>query len=317
VPYVLRRAILVIPTLIGISFLAFAFSNLAPGDPAEQLLRRTSDRPPTPTEIADKRQELGLDRSLVAQYVTWAGRAAQGDLGTSYATRRPVVSELRHRIPFTLQLTVLAALLALVIAVPLGIVSALYRNRFVDQLARLVSLAGASVPSFWLGLSLIVLFAVRLSLVPVAGRGGLNSYLLPVVTLAVSPAATLSRFTRSTMLEVLDDDYMRTARAKGLSAWRAVVGHGVRNAMVPMLTAFSISVGHLLAGTVIVETIFVWPGVGKLALDAIQQRDYPMIQGFILYAGATFAAINLLVDLAYGVIDPRISAQSSAPGGTA
>lgn len=316
-PYVLRRVVLVIPTLVGISFLAFAFANLAPGDPAEQLLRRTSDRPPTSAEVAEKRGELGLDRSLVAQYVTWAGRAVQGDLGTSYATRRPVVSELRHRIPFTLQLTVLAALLALVIAVPLGIVSALYRNRFVDQLARLVSLAGASVPSFWLGLSLIVLFAVRLSLVPVAGRGGLQSYILPVITLAVSPAATLSRFTRSTMLEVLDDDYMRTARAKGLSAWRAVVGHGLRNAMVPMLTAFSISVGHLLAGTVIVETIFVWPGVGKMALDAIQQRDYPMIQGFILYAGATFAAINLLVDLAYGVIDPRISAQSSAPGGVA
>ena len=316
-PYVLRRALLVIPTLVGISFLAFAFSNLAPGDPAEQLLRRTSDRPPTPAEVTEKRQELGLDRSLVAQYVTWAGRAAQGDLGTSYSTRRPVVSELRHRIPFTLQLTVLAALLALVIAVPLGIVSALYRNRFVDQLARLVSLAGASVPSFWLGLSLIVLFAVRLSLVPVAGRSGLQSYILPVVTLAVSPAATLSRFTRSTMLEVLEDDYMRTARAKGLSARRAVVHHGVRNALVPMLTAFSISVGHLLAGTVIVETIFVWPGVGKLALDAIQQRDYPMIQGFILYAGATFAAINLLVDVAYGVIDPRISAQSSVPGGTA
>jgi ABC-type dipeptide/oligopeptide/nickel transport system permease component len=162
-----------------------------------------------------------------------------------------------------------------------------------------------------------VLFSVRLSLVPVAGRGGLDSYVLPVITLAVSPAATLSRFTRSTMLEVLDDDYMRTARAKGLSAWRAVVRHGVRNAMVPMLTAFSISVGHLLAGTVIVETIFVWPGVGKLALDAIQQRDYPMIQGFILYAGAMFAAINLLVDLAYGVIDPRISARSGAPGGVA
>jgi peptide/nickel transport system permease protein len=317
VPYVLRRALLVIPTLLGISFLAFAFANLAPGDPAEQLLRRTSDRPPTLSEVAEKREELGLDKSLVAQYVTWAGRAATGDLGISYATRRPVVSELRHRIPFTLQLTVLAALLALLIAVPLGIVSALYRNRFVDQLARLGSLAGASVPSFWLGLSLIVLFSVRLSLVPVAGRGGLDSYLLPVITLAVSPAATLSRFTRSTMLEILADDYMRTAKAKGLSPWRVVVNHGLRNAMVPMVTAFSISVGHLLAGTVIVESIFVWPGVGKLSLDAIQQRDYPMIQGFILYAGATFAAINLLVDVAYGVIDPRISARSTAPAGAA
>jgi ABC-type dipeptide/oligopeptide/nickel transport system permease component len=161
-----------------------------------------------------------------------------------------------------------------------------------------------------------VLFAVRLSLVPVAGRGSLDSYILPVVTLAVAPAAVLSRFTRSTMLEILEDDYMRTAKAKGLTAWRAVVGHGLRNALVPLLTAFSISLGHLLSGAVIVETIFVWPGVGKLGLDAIAQRDYPMLQGFVLYAGAAFAAINLLVDLAYGAIDPRIAAAGSAPGGS-
>lgn len=305
-PYVLRRAFLVIPTLLGISFLAFALANLAPGDPAEQVLRRTSDRQPTPQEVAEKRDELKLNRPLVTQYVAWAGRAFRGDLGISYATRRPVVSELRHRIPYTLQLTVLAALLALAVAIPAGIISALYRNKLFDQAARILSLAGASMPSFWLALSLIVLFAVRLSMVPVAGRGGWESYVLPIITLAVTPAAVLSRFARSTMLEILDDDYMRTARAKGLTEWRTVVGHGLRNALVPLLTAFSISLGHLLAGAVIVETIFVWPGVGKLALDAIQDRDYPMIQGFVLYAGAAFCFINLLVDLAYGVIDPRI-----------
>ena len=314
--YVLRRCLLVIPTLLGISFLAFAMANLAPGDPAEEYIRRISDRPPTPQEVRQVREEFGLGGSLVEQYGSWAGRAVQGDLGISYSTRRPVTSELGHRIPFTLQLTVLAAGLALLIALPLGIVSALYRNRLVDQLARLTSLAGASMPSFWLGLSLIVLFAVRLSMVPVAGRGGFDSYILPVVTLAVAPAAVLSRFTRSTMLEILDDDYMRTAHAKGLTAWRAVVNHGLRNALVPLLTAFSISLGHLLSGAVIVETIFVWPGVGKLGLDAIQQRDYPMIQGFVLYAGAAFAAINLLVDLAYGAIDPRISTAGSGEGGT-
>jgi peptide/nickel transport system permease protein len=315
VPYALRRAFLVIPTLLGISFLAFALANLAPGDPAEQVLRRTSDRQPTPREVAEKREELKLNRPLVTQYVAWAGRALRGDLGISYATRRPVVTELRHRLPYTLQLTVMAALLALAIAVPAGIVCALHRNKLFDQAARILSLAGASMPSFWLALSLIVLFAVRLSMVPVAGRGGLNSYVLPVVTLAVTPAAVLSRFTRSTMLEILEDDYMRTARAKGLTEWRTVVGHGLRNALVPLLTAFSISLGHLLAGAVIVETIFVWPGVGKLALDAIQDRDYPMIQGFVLYAGATFAGINLLVDLAYGVIDPRIKRAGTTVAG--
>ena len=171
------------------------------------------------------------------------------------------------------------------------------------------------MPSFWLALSLIVFFAVRLSMVPVAGRGGLDSYVLPVITLAVTPAAVLARFTRSTMLEILDDDYMRTARAKGLTEWRTVLGHGIRNTLVPLLTAFSISLGHLLAGAVIVETIFVWPGVGKLALDAISNRDYPMIQGFVLYAGAAFAAINLLVDLAYGAIDPRIRAAGATVQG--
>ena len=313
--YVLRRCLLVIPTLLGISFLAFAMANLAPGDPATEFLRRISDRQPTPEEVRQVREELRLDRSIVEQYVAWVGRAARGDLGISYSTRRPVTTELGHRIPFTLQLTVLAAGLALLIALPLGIVSALYRNRLVDQLARLTSLAGASMPSFWLGLSLIVLFAVRLSMVPVAGRGGLDSYILPVVTLAVAPAAVLSRFTRSTMLEILDDDYMRTAHAKGLTPWRAVIHHGLRNALVPLLTAFSISLGHLLSGAVIVETIFVWPGVGKLGLDAIQQRDYPMLQGFVLYAGAAFAGINLLVDLAYGAIDPRIASAGRGTGG--
>lgn len=305
--YVLRRILLMVPTLLGISFLAFALATVAPGDPAEQLLRRISDSQPTRQEVLELRQEMGLDRPLALQYASWVGRAVQGDLGISYSTRRPVVSELGHRIPFTLQLTALAALLAVVVALPAGIVSALHRNRLFDQLARVTSLAGASMPSFWLALSLIVLFAVRWSMVPVAGRGGLDSYVLPVVTLAVTPAAVLSRLTRSTMLEILDDDFMRTARAKGLTEWRAVVGHGLRNALVPLLTAFSVSLGHLLAGAVIVETIFVWPGVGKLALDAISNRDYPVIQGFVLYAGATFAGINLLVDLAYGAIDPRIA----------
>lgn len=313
--YVLRRCLLVIPTLLGISFLAFAMANLAPGDPATEFLRRISDRQPTPEEVRQVREELRLDKSIVEQYGAWVGRAAQGDLGISYSTRRPVTTELGHRIPFTLQLTVLAAGLALLIALPLGIISALYRNRLVDQVARITSLAGASMPSFWLGLSLIVLFAVRLSMVPVAGRGGFESYILPVVTLAVAPAAVLSRFTRSTMLEILDDDYMRTAHAKGLTAWRAVITHGLRNALIPLLTAFSISLGHLLSGAVIVETIFVWPGVGKLGLDAIQQRDYPMLQGFVLYAGAAFAAINLLVDLAYGAIDPRVAAAGRGTGG--
>lgn len=304
--YVLRRLLLVVPTLLGISLLAFALANLAPGDPAEEFLRRTTETPPTPSEVADVRRELGLDRPLPVQYLTWVRKAALGDLGISYSTRRPVVTELAHRIPFTLELAIPAALLALAVALPVGIASALRRNRLADQALRVGSLLGASVPSFWLALLLIVLFSVKLSLLPVAGRGRLASLVLPTIALAVTPAAVLARFTRSTMLETLGEDYVRAARAKGVSWRRVVWRHGLRNSLIPLVTAFGNSLGHLLAGAVVIEAIFVWPGVGRLALDAILQRDYPMIQGFVVYAGAAFVAINLLVDLSYGVIDPRI-----------
>lgn len=304
--YVLRRLLLVVPTLLGISLLAFALANLAPGDPAEEFLRRTTETPPTPSQVADVRRELGLDRPLPVQYLTWVRQAALGDLGISYSTRRPVVTELARRIPFTLELAIPAALLALAVALPVGIASALRRNRLADQALRVGSLLGASVPSFWLALLLIVLFSVKLSLLPVAGRGRLASLVLPTIALAVTPAAVLARFTRSTMLETLGEDYVRAARAKGVSWRRVVWRHGLRNSLIPLVTAFGNSLGHLLAGAVVIEAIFVWPGVGRLALDAILQRDYPMIQGFVVYAGAAFVAINLLVDLSYGVIDPRI-----------
>ncbi len=306
IAYALRRALLLVPTLFGISLLAFALANLAPGDPAEEFLRRTLDRPPTPAEVAAEREELGLDRPLVVQYVSWLAGAARGDLGTSYSSRRPVADELAYRIPFTLELALPAALLALVVAVPVGVVAAVYRNRFTDQVLRVGALMGASIPSFWLGLMLISVFAVRLSLVPVAGRGGFLSMVLPVVTLAVAPAAVLARFTRSTMLETLGEDYLRTAWAKGVRA-RAVIGrHALRNSLVPVVTAFGTSLGHLVGGAVIVEAIFLWPGIGRLTLDAIQQRDYPVIQGVVLYSGAAFVLLNLAVDLSYALIDPRV-----------
>lgn len=310
--YVVRRCLLVIPTLLAISLFAFTLTNLARGDPAEEYARRITDAQPTPAVVAEVRKELGLDRPFVVQYVDWVTDAARGDLGVSYANRRPVASELADRVPPTLHLTVLAAVLALLIALPTGIYSATHRNRFFDHVARLGSLAGASMPSFYLALLLIVLFAVQLGWLPVAGRQGIDSLILPAVTLAVAPAAVLARFTRSTMLEILGEDCIKTARVKGLRHAKVVYVHALRNALVPLLTAFSISLGHLLAGAVIIESIFVWPGVGSLALDAIRQRDIPMIQGFVLYAGAAFAFINLAVDLAYSVIDPRIT-RGAAP----
>ena len=310
--YVVRRVLLVIPTLLGVSFLAFALANLAPGDPAEQFIRRVTDRPPTPEEIVEVRHDLGLDRPLLVQFVRWTWNAAQGELGTSYSSRRPVVDELAHRAPFTLQLAIPAALLALAVALPVGTVCALYRSRPTDQVVRITALAGASMPSFWLALLLILLFAVHLSLVPVAGRGGLSSYALPIATLALEPAALLSRFTRSTMLETLGEDYIRTARAKGLSRWLVVERHALRNALIPVLTYFGTRLGHLMTGAVIVETIFVWPGLGKLTVDAIAARDFPMLQGVVVLAGLTFAIVNLAVDLAYAAIDPRIRLAAEA-----
>ena len=305
--YLLRRILLVVPTLLGVSLLAFALANLTPGDPAEELLRRTTDHPPTPEAVAETRHELGLDRPLAVQYVSWVGDAATGDLGISYGSRRPVKDEILHRVPRTLELAVPAALVALMLALVLGVVSAVNRNRWPDHVVRVVSVAGASMPSFWLALLLIVLFSLRLSLLPVAGReAGIRSLVLPVLTLALAPTAVLARFTRSAMLETLGDDYVRTARAKGLAGWRVVGRHALRNACIPVATAFGTSLGHLVSGAVIVETIFLWPGIGKLAVDAILQRDYPMIQGFTLYAGVAFVAINLVVDLSYGAFDPRI-----------
>lgn len=305
--YALRRVLLLVPTLVGVSLLAFALANLTPGDPAVELVRRTTDQPPTPAEVAEAREELGLNRPLVVQYVSWVAEALSGDLGISYATRRPVRTEIIRRIPFTLELAVPAALVALLLALVLGVVSAVNRNRLTDQLVRVASVMGASMPSFWLALLLIILFSLKLSVLPVAGREqGARSLVLPIATLALAPTAVLSRFTRSTMLETLGDDYIRTARAKGVASWRVVGHHALRNACIPLVTAFGTSLGHLVSGAVIIETIFLWPGVGKLAVDAILQRDYPMIQGFTLYAGFAFVAINLVVDLSYGVIDPRI-----------
>ena len=312
--YALRRLALLIPTLLGISLLAFGLANLTPGDPAETYLRRVLDRQPTPAQVVATREELGLNRPFVVQYLDWVGHAVRGELGVSYSTRRPVVEEIGHRIPFTLELALPAAILALVISIPVGVISAVYRNRLPDQVVRVCSLAGASIPSFWLALLLIGLFAVKFSLVPVAGRQGPASVLLPVFALALTPAAVLARFTRSAMLETLGEDYVRTAKAKGLPGWLVVGRHALRNSLIPVITAFGTTLGHLLVGAVVIESIFIWPGLGKLAIDAILQRDYPMIQGLVLYSGAIFVVINLLIDLSYPLLDPRIRLGSLGKG---
>lgn len=302
----LRRLALLVPTLLGVSLMAFAVADLAPGDPAEEFLYRVLDRPPSAAELAATRADFGLDRPFLVQYASWVGNALQGNLGISYETQRPVVEDIGRRVPFTLELALPAGILALGIALVVGTISALYRNRFIDQVTRIVCLAGASIPGFWLALLLVVLFAVKLSVVPAAGRDGPASLLLPTLALSLPPAAVLARFIRSAMLETLGEEYVRTARAKGLSEALVISRHVMRNSMIAVLTAFTISVGHLLSGAVVIESIFVWPGLGTLALDAIRSRDYPIIQAFVLYAGGLFILINLVVDLSYTLIDPRV-----------
>ncbi len=310
--YALRRVLLVIPTLIGVSLLTFILVQFAPGDPAEQFASRSLARTPSLVEIENARHYLGLDRSLPAQYFGWVSDVLHGDLGRSYSNREPVSTELKRRVPPTLQLAIPAALLALAVAIPAGIICAVKRNRLVDQVVRVASLAGASMPSFWLALVLIIVFAVHLHLTPVAGRGGVRNFILPVATLAVAPMASLTRFIRSAVLEALGSDYVTTARAKGVREALVVGRHALRNSLLTVVTAFGNSFGHMLAGVTVIETIFVWPGAGKLLVDAIAQRDIPMIQAFILYIGVCFAIVNLLVDLSYALIDPRISLKKTS-----
>lgn len=304
--YALRRVLLIVPTLVGLSLIAFALTHVAPGDPAREYVIRITDAPPTPASVDRVREELGLNRPLPVQYVDWLGDALTGDLGISYATRRPVTVEIGRRLRPTVELAVPAAVLSLVIAIPLGTFSGIRRNRVSDQMVRVGAIAGASLPNFYLALLLMGFIAVPLPLFPVAGRHGLASAILPVIVLATGPTAVLTRFTRSAILEVLDEDHVVAARARGLSRLAVLQWHVVRASLLGVLTAFGLSLAALLSGTVIVEGVFAWPGLGRLGLDAIKDRDFPMIQGFVVYSGLLFLVINLVIDLAYGIIDPRV-----------
>ena len=310
--YVARRLLLAIPTLVGLTVLAFSLIVLTPGDPAIELARRRAPSgEATDVDIARARAELRLDRPYAVQLGSWIGDVAHGDLGRSFSTGRPVASELAERIPATAQLAGVALALSVLLALPLGAIAAVRRNSLLDQGLRIGALLGASVPGFFLAYLLIVLFATTLQILPVAGRGSLASVILPAVTLAAGPTAILSRLVRASLLEVLGEDFIRTARSHGLRESVVVARHALPNALLSTVTLIGSLVGHLLAGAVIVETIFAWPGVGKLTVDAISQRDYTMIQGVVLFVGAIFVTINLLIDLSYGVIDPRIRVSGS------
>lgn len=292
--------------LLGVSMLTFGLGTLAPGDPAELILQARMIQP-TAAQIAALRQQLGLDRPLPVQYVIWLRHALEGNLGTSWSTGHRVTGTLVTHLPATAALALSAWLLAVVVALPLGIVSAYRRNSLVDQTARVGALFGASVPSFFLGYMLILVFAVGLKALPVFGYGSPAQMVLPAVTLAVGIAAPMTRLTRSTMLEVLREDYVKMARAKGLARRRLLLRHALPNAVGPVLTQGAMVFAMLLNGTVVVESVFAWPGLGQLAIQAIDAHDYPMIQGFVLLAGVTFVLFNFAADVASTWLDPRIS----------
>lgn len=306
IAYVARRLAYIVPTWVGITLLAFLLSTLAPGDAARQFFIRTNGRPPSAQELAVVRERFDLADPLPQRYLHWLGRAIRGDLGVSYSTGEPVTKELITRFPATLELAVTATLLALLIAIPLGILAAVRRNSVLDQVLRGAALVAASIPGFWLALLLIILFSVRLKILPAFGRGGIDSLILPALALGLSDAAVVARLTRSSLLEVLGQDYITTARAKGISEAAVIVRHGLRNALGAVITEAGLLLAYFLAYSAIVEVIFVWPGIGRLAVGAIGQRDYNMIQGFVVFAGSVFVLINLLVDLAYLWLDPRI-----------
>lgn len=300
--FTVRRLLLTIPVLLGVATLVFALLHLVPGDPAQVMLGEAA----AASDVEELRQKLGLDRPLAAQYLQFIGGLVRGDVGTSFRYGTPVASELAQRLPNTLELALAAMSVAILIAIPLGIVGALYQGRAIDQAAMTVSLVGISMPNFWLGPLLAILFAVMLGWLPVSGTGDWRHLVLPAVTLGAALAAILARMTRASLIEELRELYVLAARARGLSQTRAVLRHALRNSLIPVVTILGLQFGAVLTGTIITETIFAWPGVGRLLIQAINFRDYPLVQGCILFIATTYVLVNLLVDLAYGWLDPRI-----------
>jgi dipeptide transport system permease protein len=329
--FILTRVSLIIPTFIGITLLAFFLIRLVPGDPIETL---AGERGIDPARHEQLRKEYGFDQPVIVQYGIYLSRVLQGDLGKSMITQEPVLSEFTALFPATIELALCAILFALFLGLPAGIIAAVRRNSIFDHGVMGISLAGYSMPIFWWGLILILLFSVQFDLTPVSGRidvlyyiepttgfllidtllsdeegafwSAVRHLILPTIVLGTVPLAVIARMTRSAMLEVLGEDYIRTAKAKGLSRFRIVALHALRNALIPVVTVIGLQVGVLFTGAILTETIFSWPGVGKWLIDAIFRRDYPVLQGGALLLGVVVMGVNLLVDLAYGLINPRI-----------
>jgi ABC-type dipeptide/oligopeptide/nickel transport system permease component len=301
-PFLIRRLLLTIPVLLGVATLVFALIHLVPGDPAQAMLGDGA----SPQDIEQLRERLGLNRPLSAQYVSFMAGLARGDLGVSMRSDQPVTREIFRRIPATAELAFAAMAVAILFAVPLGIAAAVWRDTAVDHGAMTLALAGIAMPNFWLGPLLAIVFAVELGWLPVSGRGSPASLVLPAITLGAGLAAILARMTRASLLDELRELYVLAAAARGASRARVVLRHAFRNSLIPIVTILGLQFGSLLTGAVITETIFAWPGIGRLLIQSISFRDYPLVQGCILLIAVTYVAMNVLTDLAYGLLDPRI-----------
>ncbi|WP_233879483.1 glutathione ABC transporter permease GsiC [Virgibacillus halodenitrificans] len=300
--YVIKRLIGIIPILFLVSIFIFLFVHLIPGDAA----RLVAGQDATLQDVELVRKELGLDQPIYKQYFSFVTGVFQGDLGTSIKTGRPVFDEIAMRFMPTFWLTFWSMIWAVIVGLVIGVISATKRNKWQDYLGMFVAVSGISMPSFWLGLLLIQLFAVQLGWLPTGGLESWKSYILPSITLGSGVAAVVARFSRSSMMDILKDDYIRTGRAKGLNEHKVVWGHGLKNAMIPVVTMTGLQFGFLLGGSVVIETVFSWPGLGRLLIDSVAFRDYPVIQSEMLLFALEFILINLIVDLIYGFLNPQI-----------
>ena len=304
--YVLHRLLMMIPVLLGVTFIVFTLMYFTPGDPVKMILGETAK----PEDVAKLTEQLGLNDPFLVRFFNYIGGiVTRFDFGTSYVTGQPVIKEILTRFPNTALLAVLGVSISVVIGVICGVVAATRQYSIFDNLATALSLIGVSMPSFWLGLMLIVLFAIYFGLLPASGSYGPQYWILPAVTIGTNGAASIMRMTRSSMLEVVRMDYIRTARAKGQSERIVIMYHALKNALIPVVTVIGIQFGNLLGGSVLTETVFAIPGVGKYGIDAIRQRDFPVVQGSVVFLAICFSIVNLLVDILYAYIDPRIASQ--------
>jgi len=308
--YIFKRLLMLIPVIFGISFVVFTIMSLTPGDPAQLILGESASA----EALKSKRQELGLNDPFIIQYIRYITNILMGDFGRSYTTNVPVIQEIWSRFPNTLALTICAMLLSICISIPVGVFTAVRQYSLWDSGIMLLTLLGVSMPVFWLGLMLILQFSLKWNLLPAVGYpefsiNGLKAITLPTISLGVMTAAVITRMTRSSMLEVIRQDYIRTAKAKGLDKYTVIFKHALKNALIPILTVIGIQFGTLLGGAILTETVFSWPGIGRLLVEAIRQKDTPRVMGIVIFLAIAFSIVNLIIDILYAYADPRIKSQ--------